>query len=61
MSGTMMRLANAGYQLHYMNVANGCCGSTTHSAEETARIRLKESRRPLNLLGPLSTNHFVMI
>ena len=51
MSGTMMRLADAGYQLHYMNVANGCCGSTTHSAEETAHIRLKESRQAAEFIG----------
>ena len=44
MSGTMMRLGDAGYQLHYMNLANGCCGSTVHSAEETAHIRLAESK-----------------
>ena len=44
MSGTMMRLSDAGYKLHYMNVANGCCGSTIHSAEETARIRFAESQ-----------------
>tara|TARA_Y100001968_G_scaffold116888_2_gene106291 strand:+ start:815 stop:1579 length:765 start_codon:yes stop_codon:yes gene_type:complete len=51
MSGTMMRLADAGYQLHYMNVANGCCGSTTYSAEETARIRLAESQAAAAFVG----------
>ena len=27
MSGTFMLLKEAGYELHYMNVANGCCGN----------------------------------
>ena len=27
MAGTLMQLADAGYELHYMNIANGCCGS----------------------------------
>ena len=39
MSGTLMRLKNAGYEIHYMNLADGCCGSTKHSREEIARIR----------------------
>ena len=51
MSGTMMRLANAGYCLHYMNVANGCCGSTIHSPEETAHIRLQESQAAADFVG----------
>jgi LmbE family N-acetylglucosaminyl deacetylase len=28
MAGTMMLLKMSGYELHYMNVANGSCGST---------------------------------
>ncbi|MEC7567243.1 MAG: PIG-L family deacetylase [Planctomycetota bacterium] len=51
MSGTMMHLRGAGYQLHYMNIANGCCGSTTHDAAETARIRLAESQAAASYLG----------
>ena len=53
MSGTMMRLADAGYKLHYMNVANGCCGSTVHSAEETARVRLAESQAAAEFVGAI--------
>lgn len=43
MAGTMLRLAEAGYELHYMNIANGSCGSTEHNAETIARIRRDES------------------
>ena len=27
MAGTLILLRRAGYELHYMNIANGCCGS----------------------------------
>ncbi len=43
MAGTLMHLAEAGYEIHYMNIANGCCGSTEHNATETARIRQQEA------------------
>jgi LmbE family N-acetylglucosaminyl deacetylase len=51
MSGTLLHLANAGYELHYMNVANGCCGSTQIRREELIRIRLEESRASAASLG----------
>lgn len=51
MSGTLLHLANAGYELHYMNVANGCCGSTHIRREELIRIRLEESRASAARLG----------
>jgi LmbE family N-acetylglucosaminyl deacetylase len=43
MAGTLIRLRDAGYELHYMNVANGCCGSTEHDAATVARIRRDEA------------------
>lgn len=51
MSGTMMRLQSAGYELHYMNVANGCCGSNETDAETTARIRREEARAAAESIG----------
>ncbi len=51
MSGTMMRLHAAGYELHYLNVADGSCGSTQHDAATTARIRREESRAAAEFLG----------
>ena len=51
MSGTLMRLGQVGYELHYMNIANGCCGSTTHNAVETAAIRLTESQAAADFIG----------
>ncbi|MCA9265147.1 MAG: PIG-L family deacetylase [Planctomycetales bacterium] len=43
MSGTLMRLREVGFELHYLNVANGCCGSTEMDAAEAARVRRTES------------------
>lgn len=51
MSGTMMHLNAAGYELHYMNVANGCCGTTEYSREEIARIRREEGKAAADFLG----------
>ena len=44
MAGTMLQLSHVGYELHYMNVANGCCGSAHIHREELVRIRLAEAR-----------------
>jgi LmbE family N-acetylglucosaminyl deacetylase len=51
MAGTLMRLRAAGYAIHYMNVANGCCGSTQTDAATTARIRREEAMRAAALIG----------
>ena len=44
MSGTLMRLGRAGYDLHIMTIANGSCGSMTLGPEAIARIRQDEAR-----------------
>jgi len=51
MAGTMIHLARAGWELHYMTVANGCCGTVSHSRDEIARIRTAESARAAARLG----------
>jgi LmbE family N-acetylglucosaminyl deacetylase len=51
MAGTMIMLKRAGYELHYMNIANGSCGSVTMNPEETARVRTLESRNAASLIG----------
>jgi LmbE family N-acetylglucosaminyl deacetylase len=51
MAGTLILLSRAGYEIHYMNIANGCCGSLEHSAEDTARIREREARAAAKLIG----------
>ncbi len=51
MAGTLFLLADRGCELHYMNIANGCCGSLEHSREEIARIRRGEAQQAAALLG----------
>jgi LmbE family N-acetylglucosaminyl deacetylase len=51
MSGTLILLRDAGYELHYLNIANGSCGTTQYDAETIARIRLDEARTAAEFLG----------
>jgi len=51
MSGTLMLLAEAGYEIHYLNVANGCCGTTQYDRDTIARMRREESQAAAALLG----------
>lgn len=51
MTGTLLHLKAKGARIHYMNVADGCCGSVEMGPEETARLRLKESQDAAALLG----------
>ncbi|HVX15302.1 MAG TPA: PIG-L deacetylase family protein [Pirellulales bacterium] len=51
MAGTLLRLRDAGYELHYLNVANGCCGSTECDAPTAARLRREEALAACRALG----------
>ena len=51
MAGTLFRLKDAGWQIHYMNVANGCCGTDRHEIDEIIRIRREESKQACQYLG----------
>jgi LmbE family N-acetylglucosaminyl deacetylase len=51
MAGTMMLLKRSGYELHYMNVANGSCGSTQLDGTSIARIRADEARKAAAYIG----------
>lgn len=51
MSGTLFLLKEKGYEIHYMNLANGSCGSLEHDAESTVRIRREEAKRAAAFLG----------
>lgn len=51
MAGTLLLLKNAGWEIHYMTVANGSCGSVRYNALQTRAIRRKESIRAAELLG----------
>ena len=51
MSGTLTLLAKAGCEIHYMNIANGYCGTAEHDAETIITIRLQESKNAAQHLG----------
>jgi len=51
MAGTLLRLAEAGYELHYLTIANGSCGTSDLPAEEIVRIRREESIAAAESLG----------
>ena len=50
MAGTLFLLKQAGYEIHYMTVASGNCGSAERNAPATRRIRRKESQRAAEIL-----------
>jgi LmbE family N-acetylglucosaminyl deacetylase len=51
MGGTLHLLARAGWQTHYLTIANGSCGSLTKGPAQTARMRASEARAAARLLG----------
>ena len=51
MAGTLMLLRANGYEIHYWNLANGCCGSTQHDAQTIARIRREEAHAASHAIG----------
>ena len=51
MAGTLIVLGNAGWDIHYLNLASGDLGSLELSASETARVRRREARTAARLLG----------
>ena len=50
MAGTLLQLAARGWQVHYFNIANGCCGSKTLDRAECAALRLGEAQRAAGLI-----------
>lgn len=51
MAGTLFALKSAGHEIHYMNLANGNCGSLVHSRDEIEMIRQKEAKEAAQVLG----------
>ncbi len=50
-----MLLKQAGFEIHYMNVASGSCGSTTMDTNQTRIVRAREGQAAAKILG--STFH----
>jgi len=53
MSGTLMLLRSHGYQIHYWNLANGCCGSSKYDAATIAKIRREEAYSAAKAIGAI--------
>lgn len=51
MAGTLLRLGDAGCEVHLWTLANGCCGSNTLGREETAATRWHEARAAAKAAG----------
>lgn len=51
MAGTLALLKDAGYDIHYLNVANGCCGSTIHGRNELIEMRREEAKEACRIAG----------
>lgn len=51
MAGTLVLLQRAGWETHYLNIANGCCGSVQYDAKKTRVIRRAEAKRAAKILG----------
>lgn len=50
-SGTLLQLAERGWNIHYMTISSGNCGSLTMDAERTRMTRRGEAERAAKLLG----------
>ena len=51
MAGTMLLLREAGWELHYLSLATGSCGSAIHRAAPLRAIRRREAREAARRLG----------
>ena len=51
MAGTLLLLGQAGYELHYLTLATGSCGSFRWTPARTRRIRRAESQAAARILG----------
>ena len=51
MAGTLLRLKEAGFALHYMTLSSGSCGSLTIGAAKLRGLRKRESQKAAAILG----------
>ena len=53
MAGTFLLLGKAGYELHYMTLANGSCGTVDQDRDSIVRIRTQEARNAAAFAGAI--------
>jgi LmbE family N-acetylglucosaminyl deacetylase len=51
MAGTLLMLKKGGYEIHYLNLASGNCGSSEYNSATTRSIRNTEARAAAKILG----------
>ena len=51
MAGTLVLLRQAGWEIHYLNIASGNCGTSQYSASRTRTIRRREAQEAARRLG----------
>ena len=51
MAGTLLRLQQAGYEIHYMNVSNGSLGSEKYDRDTIVAMRRNEAKTSCELAG----------
>lgn len=51
MAGTLLLLRAVGWEIHYLNLATGSCGSNRENAARTRAIRRKEAQAAASVLG----------
>lgn len=51
MAGTLLRLQEKGWEIHYFNLSSGNCGSLEMDAQQTRITRAKEGREAAKILG----------
>ena len=51
MAGTLLLLKKGGYEIHYLNLSGGNCGSLEFDSNKTRKIRMAEGRKAAEILG----------
>ena len=51
MAGTLLRLRELGWEIHYFNLSSGNCGSVKLSPSKTRKIRKQEAQNAAKILG----------
>ena len=54
MAGTLLRLKQAGAEIHMWNLANGCCGTATHDRAEIVGLRAEEAEKSARIAGAIN-------
>jgi len=50
MAGTLLCLRLKGWEVHYLNIADGSCGSVKLDADQTAKLRRKEAQEAAEIM-----------